>query len=157
MTRAQKDALIREKNERYLALIEDLSDEDLKPRVRETLGTLKRMGLRLALGSSSRNAAAVIRKLRLEEYFDARVDATQVQRVKPAPDIFLTAAERIGLVPGLCLVVDDGEAGVDAAVRGGFDVAGIGPSAEDSRCRYRLETLGGLLEIVGKEDADGCH
>ena len=133
----EKQRLILEKNDLFLALADRLTPGDAVPGVPETLSALRALGLRLALGSSSRNARLVMEKLRLSAFMDAWVDGTEVQACKPAPDIFLAAAEKLGLAPADCLVVEDAEAGVEAALRGGFSAAGIGPASTDARCRQQ--------------------
>lgn len=143
----QKDALILEKNEIFLSLLRELTPDSAAPGVRETLTALRQSGVRLALGSSSKNAPAVIRQIGLVDFFEVRVDGTMISNAKPAPDIFLAAARGLGLSPSECLVVDDAAAGAEAACRGGFDLAGIGPSAKDPRCRCRLNTFSDLLTI----------
>ena len=143
----QKDALILEKNDIFLSLLRELTPDSTAPGVRETLTALRQSGVRLALGSSSKNAPAVIRQIGLGDFFEVRVDGTMISNAKPAPDIFLAAARGLGLSPSECLVVDDAAAGAEAACRGGFDLAGIGPSAKDPRCRCRLNTFSDLLTI----------
>ena len=148
----EKQRLILEKNDLFLALADRLTPEDAVPGVSETLSALRALGLRLALGSSSRNARLVMEKLCLSAFMDAWVDGTEVQACKPAPDIFLAAAEKLGLAPADCLVVEDAEAGVEAALRGGFSAAGIGPASADSRCRHRLSCFSDLLKAVSLEE-----
>lgn len=144
----EKERLILEKNEIFLSIAAGLTPGSAAPHVRETLAALRAKGLRLALGSSSQNAPFVIRQLDLGGFFDARVDGTQVLNAKPAPDIFLAAARKLGLPPSACLVVDDADAGVEAALAGGFDCAGIGPSRGDPRCRYHLADFSDLIRAV---------
>ena len=148
----EKQRLILEKNDLFLALADRLTPGDAVPGVPETLSALRALGLRLALGSSSRNARLVMEKLRLSAFMDAWVDGTEVQACKPAPDIFLAAAEKLGLAPADCLVVEDAEAGVEAALRGGFSAAGIGLASADIRCRPRLSCFSDLLKAVSLEE-----
>lgn len=148
----EKQRLILEKNDLFLALADRLTPGDAVPGVPETLSALRALGLRLALGSSSRNARLVMEKLRLSAFMDAWVDGTEVQACKPAPDIFLAAAGKLGLAPADCLVVEDAEAGVEAALRGGFSAAGIGPASTDARCRHRLSCFSDLLKAVSLEE-----
>ena len=157
LTREEKDALILEKNDMFRELAQNLGPQDAAPGVRETLAALREMGLRLAIGSSSQNAPFVIGKLQLAPFFDAWVDGTQMEHCKPAPDIFLEVARRLSLPPKACLVVDDGVPGLEAALRGGFAFAGIGPSARDLRCTTRLTCFSDLLKAVCLEEKDACH
>lgn len=92
-----------------------------------------RAGLRLATASSSRNARYILEKVGLLEKFDAVIGGDDVERGKPDPSIFLTAAERISLDPAQCVVVEDAISGVVAAKTGGFFCLGIDRSNQPSR------------------------
>ena len=67
---------------------------------------------------------------------------------KPDPEVFLKAAEMIGLPPAVCLVVEDAHAGVEAAVNGGFDCAAIGDAKDDPRANYHLASFRDLLNVT---------
>lgn len=85
---------------------------------------LRQVGIKTAVVSSSKNCAAVLAAAGLEPLFDARVDGAERERLhlegKPAPDMFLEAARRLGTAPARCVVVEDAAAGVEAGARGGF-------------------------------------
>lgn len=116
----ERVALAGKKNEHYRKLILKLTPEDILPGVSGLMNYHRMMGLRLAIGSSSRNAAAILERIGLQHYFDAVVDGNQISRSKPDPEVFLLAAARLGLEPRECLVYEDAEAGLEAARRGGF-------------------------------------
>ena len=92
------------------------------PRAKELLTALHAAGYRQALGSSAppANLEAIIQLLGIASYLDAVVSGEQVTRGKPAPDIFLAGAERLGVAPAHCLVIEDAPAGVAAAHAGGM-------------------------------------
>jgi len=97
------------------------------PGVLELLRSLKEAGFKQALASSAppENVALIVREMKLEEYIEATVDASQVSKGKPDPEVFLKAAEKLGLKPVECLVIEDAAAGVEAARRGGMAVIAV--------------------------------
>lgn len=143
----EKEKLAYEKNEIYKELLCKMSPADLSAEVKDTLDALRKKGCRLAIGSSSKNTKLILGRIGLDGYFDAVSDGTNISRSKPDPEVFLKAAEFLGLNPSECLVVEDALAGIDAAVAGGFDSAGIGEAATHGKVTYPLESFSGLLEI----------
>lgn len=117
-----------EKNEIYRESLSSLSRADILPGVETTLETLKHRGVRIAIGSSSRNAAAILRAIGLDSRFDTVVDGTHIERSKPDPEVFVLAASRLGIPPARCLVVEDADAGIEAAGRAGMAVLAVGPA-----------------------------
>ena len=127
-----------------------MSPEDLSAEVKETLDALRGQGLKLAIGSSSKNAKFILSRIGLEDYFDAVSDGTNLIRSKPDPEVFLKAATQLDTVPQDCLVVEDAAAGIEAAARGGFDSAGLGNAAEHARTTYPIHQFSELLSIVSQ-------
>jgi beta-phosphoglucomutase len=121
----EKQQLLIQKNEHYLALIESLSEKDILPGVVGFLDDIRRGGIKTAVGSSSKNAHLILKKLRLIDSFDAVVDGNMVKQTKPDPEVFTLAAELLGLQQRECMVVEDAEAGVLAAKAAGMKVLGI--------------------------------
>ena len=115
------------KNSYYLDFIKEISPHDLLPGAEELLEEMRVAGLKIALGSASKNAGEVIERLGIRDLFDAISDGYSVERQKPAPDLFLHAAEQLGLSPAECVVVEDATAGIEAARAGGFRSIGLGP------------------------------
>lgn len=144
----EKDALAAEKNETYKTLLYQMTPEDLTKEVKDTLDELRRRGCRLAIGSSSKNTKLILGRLGLGDYFDAISDGTNITHSKPDPEVFLKAAQFLGLEPSNCLVVEDAIAGIDAAVAGGFHSAGIGEAAGHEKVTYPLKTFADLLDAV---------
>lgn len=116
-TPAEKEALAAEKNERYRALIAEMTPADVAPDTTVTLKALRERGLLLAVASSSKNARFILERTGLTPYFHAVVDGTQIARSKPDPEVFLKAAQALGVSPAEALVVEDAAAGVRAAAR----------------------------------------
>lgn len=144
-TAAEKAAFAEEKNALYRQLLSNMSPADLTDEVRETLHTLRNAGLKLAIGSSSKNTPFILERIGLSGFFDAVADGNGITHSKPHPEVFLKAADMLGLEPSACLVVEDAHAGVEAAVRGGFDCAAIGDAKDDPRAAYHLAVFTELL------------
>lgn len=143
----EMEALAAEKNEIYRRLLAGMTPADLSGEVRRTLEGLRERGIRLAIGSSSRNARLILSRIGLGDYFDAVSDGNNITHSKPDPEVFLKAAQFLGLSPRDCLVVEDAKAGVEAAAAGGFDSAAIGDAARLRLATYDMERFSDLLSI----------
>lgn len=121
------EEMMERKNRYYVALLDSLSAANLLPGVLTLLDELRAAGILVALGSASRNAPAVLQSLAIADRFDVIADIATVDRSKPAPDLFLKAAELAGVSPAFCAVVEDAAAGVEAALSAGMWAVGIGP------------------------------
>ena len=104
-------------------------------------------GMKLAVGSSSRNTRFILKQTGLEEMFDAVSDGTNISRSKPDPEVFIKAAFFLDEDPKECMVVEDARAGIDAAKSGGMKTAGLGEAAVYERTDYPLESFSDLLKI----------
>ena len=122
------------------------------PGVPDVLRALRARGLRLAVASSSRPEVieATLAVLGVRALFDVAVSAVEVRRGKPAPDVFLEAARRLGVAPGACVVVEDSERGVQAARAAGMRCVAVPCSVTRSHDFSRATlVLGGLPELLG--------
>ena len=126
LSNEQKVVLADRKNKIYLNYLENMVPSDVSNAVRKTLADLHERGYKIALGSSSRNAKIILKKVALEEAFDAISDGTNISKSKPDPEVFLKAAEYLDLQPEECIVVEDAYAGIDAAKAGNMQAVGIG-------------------------------
>lgn len=144
----EKRLFAEQKNALYREQLQLLDKSALTPGVEEVLTRLSAAGVRLAIGSSSKNTPLIVEKLGVGKYFDAIVDGNAITHSKPDPEVFLKAAERLGFLPQDCLVVEDAESGVAAGKRGGFDTASFGDAAERNLGDYPLKTLSELLSLV---------
>ena len=136
LSEEEKAALATEKNEMYRESLKEMSPADLSDEVRETLNALRAKGLKLAIGSSSKNAPFILKQIGLEGFFDAVSDGNNISRSKPDPEVFLKAAEYLGMDPADCLVVEDAVSGAEAGHAGGMKVACLGDAAAaDGRSR----------------------
>jgi beta-phosphoglucomutase len=132
------------KNNYYLAFINEITPRDLLPGARELLEEIRAAGMKNALGSASKNAPDVIRRLGIRDLFDAVSDGHSVERQKPAPDLFLHAANQLGLSSAECVVVEDAAAGIEAAVAGGFRSVGLGPRERVRKANVVFPSLEGV-------------
>lgn len=147
LTREEKENLAEEKNTIYKKLLEQMTPQDLSKEVKDTLNDLRTLGLKLAIGSSSKNARLILKQIGLEDYFDAVSDGNNITQSKPHPEVFLKAAGFLKQEAGRCLVVEDAKAGIKAAHAGGMDSAGIGDAADDPLATYHLSTMRELVDI----------
>lgn len=136
------------KNEAYKELLKNMSPADLSPEVKETLDGLRAKGLKLAIGSSSKNAGFILERLGLDGYFDAVSDGNNITRSKPDPEVFVKAAQLVGEASGDCLVVEDAKAGLEAAIGGGMDCAAMGDAVASGLATYDLTEFSDLLKIT---------
>ena len=144
----EKERLAGQKNEYYKELLQNMTPSDLSGEVKDTLDALRDMGLNLAIGSSSKNTKFILKQIGLDGYFDEISDGTNIVNSKPDPEVFLKAAQFLGLTPEECMVVEDAKAGIEAAARGGFESAGLGEAAKSSLVTFPIEKFADLLSVV---------
>lgn len=142
--------MMKRKNNYYLEFIREITPADLLPGARELLEEIHQAGLKSALGSASKNAPDVIRRLGIAYLLDAVSHGGSVERQKPAPDLFLHAASQLDLQPQQCIVVEDAAAGIEAGRAGGFRTLGLGPRERVGNADRTLDSLKGarLNEIL---------
>ncbi|PSB55796.1 beta-phosphoglucomutase [Chamaesiphon polymorphus CCALA 037] len=148
----QQQLLLNRKNDYYLQLINELNYDNLLPGIGNLLVELHAAGIKVALGSSSKNAEIVLQRLKIRHLFDFLADGNSVSNLKPCPDVFLYAAEALGVAPANCLVVEDAPAGIAAGLAAGMWVLGVGPYERLARAHLVLPTLAdiGWADIVEK-------
>ncbi|GKU23414.1 beta-phosphoglucomutase [Clostridium folliculivorans] len=141
----QKLALAAKKNEWYVEYISRMNKNEILPGVETFLQTIRCEGIKVSLGSASKNSMMILDNLELTKYFDAIIDGNKVSEAKPDPEVFLLAAKELDLDPKDCVVFEDAEAGIEAAIRAGMRSIGIGS----------VETLGKATKVVPNlKDAD---
>ena len=133
--------LMVEKNEWYLELVQGLGPQDALPGALNFLQTAYDQGIKIALGSASKNAPMILEKLGITPLFTAIIDGNNVVNGKPHPEVFLKGAEALGLKPSECVVFEDSIAGVQAAKTGGMSSVGIG-DAETLQADIHFTALG---------------
>ncbi|EAR16947.1 MULTISPECIES: beta-phosphoglucomutase [Robiginitalea] len=117
---------LHEKNEDYLSHISKMDASEILPDVPRVLDYLRDRNIPMALGSASKNARPILEKVGLLSYFNTIVDGNEVVKAKPDPQVFLLAAERLGVSPNQCVVFEDALAGIEAANKAGMQSIGIG-------------------------------
>lgn len=122
----EKEALAEKKNEWYLEYIKEMNEEDVLPGVIELLNTLKRLNVKIALGSASKNAKLILELLQLMDYFDAIVDGNMIENGKPDPEVFLKGAAILNVPTNECIVFEDALEGIKAGQAAGCYTVGIG-------------------------------
>lgn len=137
----QRSDLAATKNDRYLDRVSRMTWDDLLPGAAELLGRLRAARVPVAVASSSKNARVVISRLGIANLLDAVVDGLDAPRSKPDPQVFLLAAERLGVAPRDCIVVEDAESGVAAALAAGMHVIGVGPPERVGRAHRVVSDL----------------
>ena len=125
-TEVEKQALAARKNDYYRQQVECLGPENLLPGARTAIESVRQAGLKIGLASASRNAPLLLQRLGIAELFDCVVDANLISRSKPDPEIFLAAANVLGVAPGECLGVEDAAAGIASIHAAGMVAIGIG-------------------------------
>lgn len=144
----EKLALSGEKNTAYKKLLQTLSEEDVDSDVKMVLRELKNRHIKLAIGSSSKNAGFILEQIKLTNFFDAVSDGNNIKKSKPDPEVFLKAAEFLMLKPSDCAVVEDAYAGIDAAVAGGFYSVGIGDASTYDKADMKIHRFTEVLNLV---------
>lgn len=150
LTDEQKLHYAAEKNGLYRESLKQMSTDDLSEEVKSTLDTLRSKGLKLAIGSSSKNAPLILERIGLPNYFDAISDGNNITNSKPHPEVFLKAAEYLGFQPKDCLVIEDAKAGIEAAIAGGMDSAAIGDAVLSNIGTYNLGSFADLLNVISQ-------
>lgn len=152
ISQTQQQLLLTRKNDYYLKLIAELDATNLLPGISNLLSELHAAGVKIALGSSSKNAEFVLNRLGIIRFFDFIADGNSVPYLKPAPDIFLYAAESLNIPPHDCLVIEDAPAGVAAGLAAGMWVLGVGPFDRLKSAHLVLSTLGDTcwIDILSK-------
>lgn len=140
-TDTQKLEMAERKNNYYKEYIKDLTPNDVLPGVLDFCAYIKQQGGKIAIGSSSKNTPAILKGIGLDKYFDAVADGNQITRSKPDPEVFLLAAKLVGVRPEDCLVVEDADAGIEAALAAGMAALGVGAACTNPNATYTAEDL----------------
>ncbi|RAW01199.1 beta-phosphoglucomutase [Pseudochryseolinea flava] len=152
LTSYEKEKLANKKNAWFVDYVERMSPDEIFPGVKDLLHELRERGIKIGLASSSKNAMTVLQLLHIHHQFDVVVDGTMVVNSKPDPEIFLLAASKLGVTPADCVVFEDAEAGVEAAVAAGMKCVGVGSAEQLQKADFiiaqtgdfKLETLAAL-------------
>jgi beta-phosphoglucomutase len=144
LSNEEKESLAKGKNELYLELVETIDSSNILPGIEELLAANKEHGLKIALGSASKNAHYVLDRLGLTHYFDYIVDASQVNKGKPDPETFTVAADALGIEYPACIGIEDSAAGIAAIKAANMFSVGVGDAAQLFGADYLVETTSQL-------------
>lgn len=129
-------AIMARKNGYYQELLTHITHNDFLEGAPELLQEIRGRGLKLAIGSASKNTRTVLERLGILDIFDVIADGYSVARGKPAPDLFLYAAAQMGVAPERCVVIEDAASGIAAALAANMVAVGIGPKARVGDAHY---------------------
>ncbi|MBF0433241.1 MAG: beta-phosphoglucomutase [Fibrobacteria bacterium] len=133
----EKEKLAEYKNDEYRASLKDLSPDDIFPGVNDFITFLQEKGIKIAIGSSSKNTKFILAQVGLTDQFEGAVsDGTNIIKSKPDPEVFLKAADMVGIPPAECLVIEDADAGIEAGKAAGMITLGVGPAAKHPDADY---------------------
>lgn len=151
-TEQEKEALAQEKNEYYVTLLENLTPRDVLPGVPEVIHALKQRGILIGVGSASKNTPEILKRTGLSNLVDRVSCGLDVTRSKPDPQVFLVAAQKLGVDPSVCLVVEDSDAGIRAAKAGGMLALAVGSAFGNRQADYRAASLDGFdMDAIFKD------
>ena len=126
LSEEQKLNLAVTKNDHYLALVSQMTPDDILPGVQDFFQQIKQTDIKIGLGSVSKNAKMILERVGLLQEFDVIIDGTKISKSKPDPEVFLNGAAELGFLPNECIVFEDAVAGVEAGKRAEMQVVGIG-------------------------------
>jgi beta-phosphoglucomutase len=121
-----KTLLAQKKNSLYLQYILKMRPDEVLPGAKEFLADCRNNNLGIGLGSASKNATTLLNLLQITHLFDAIIDGNKVTKAKPDPEVFLTGARELGVLPQNCVVFEDAKAGIEAAIAANMFSVGIG-------------------------------
>ena len=122
----EKEELAARKNGWYVGYISGMTPGEILPGSVRLLKQLRKEGIRTAIGSASKNALTILDGIKITELFDVVVDGNKIHKAKPDPEVFVRGAEELNLDPSCCIVFEDAQAGIEAAIAGGMKCVGVG-------------------------------
>jgi beta-phosphoglucomutase len=148
---AEKLALAEKKNLIYQDLIKTFTKENLAKGALELLQSLRENNIKIGLASVSKNAAFLLEAMEIQGFFDAIADPGEVRNGKPAPDIFLLAAKKLGIEPQGCVGIEDAFAGIQSIHSAGMKSIGIGTKEELYNCEVVVPNLEAVNIVLLKQ------
>lgn len=147
-SQAEKEELASQKNELYKSFLTRITPADLSTEVKSTLLALRGKGLKLAIGSSSKNTPMILQQLGLAGFFDAVSDGNNITHSKPDPEVFVKAAEMLGIPAENCLVVEDAVSGAEAGHRAHMKVACVGDASAAGVGEFNMSAFSELTSVA---------
>lgn len=147
-TEDEKVKLATYKNDEYVRLLQSLDEKAILPNVMNVLDELKKRGIKIAIGSSSKNTPIILKQIGLDHTFDGVADGNDITHSKPDPEVFLKAAEKIGVAPKDCMVIEDAIAGIKAAKAAHMIAFAVGDAKNAKIADYQSDDLREILQIT---------
>ena len=147
-TKSQKEELADRKNGYYVDSLSQVDENSILSGVTEFISALKEKGMLLGVGSASKNAPLILEKTDLLKFMDAVVCGLEVTRSKPDPQVFLMAAEKLGVTPENCLVIEDADVGVEAAKSGGMYALAVGAAKNNPAADFSAQSLQDFTSVL---------
>lgn len=147
-SKEEKLALAEEKNEIYVRSLSVLSETDVLSGANEFIDYLKSKGIKTAVGSASKNTPLILEKTKLAGKFDAVSCGLDTTKSKPDPEVFLIAAKKLGVAPCDCVVVEDSDAGIEAAKTGGMYAIAVGAAEYNPKADVAIKDLESLYRTL---------
>lgn len=144
----EKLALAEKKNDMYVKSLSTLSLNDVLSGVNEFIAYLRSNGIKTAVGSASKNTHVILEKTDLADKFDAVSCGLDTQKSKPDPEVFLIAAQKIGIAPSECVVIEDSDAGIEAAKAGGMYAVAVGEAEHNKMADISAASVDDLYKII---------
>ncbi len=126
VSKEQMEDMAARKNAWYVEYISHMTPEEVLPGAKEFLASVRAANIKTALGSASKNAMMILNNVDLVDYFDVIIDGTKTSTAKPDPEVFLLCASELGVKTQNCVVFEDAQAGIEAAIRAEMHCVGIG-------------------------------
>lgn len=147
----EKEEILKEKNAIYIESLQKLTKNDILPGVLDVISYLLERNYKIAIGSSSRNAKRILEVIRLMDAFNCVITGEDIKASKPNPEVFLKAANCMGVKPEDCLVIEDSYVGIIAAKNANMKAVGVGEASDNILCDYKVPSLDKLeYEVVFK-------
>jgi beta-phosphoglucomutase len=146
---SEKEKMAGQKNEWYVDYIRHMDASEILPGAAEYLQTLRAKEVKTALGSASKNAPLILERLGISALFDVVIDGNKVSKAKPDPEVFLRAADALAIPATSCVVFEDAEAGIQAALRAEMGAVGIGKPSQLKEADIIISGLWQLVVLMG--------
>jgi len=138
---AEKEKWLQTKNDWYLSYVDQMNADSILPGAHEFINNVRAAGFKTGLGSASKNAGTILKKVGLMDVFDSIVDGNKTTKSKPDPEVFTKCADELGVAYTHCVVFEDAEAGVEAALRAGMYAIGIGDKDILNKANFVISDL----------------
>ena len=146
----EKQEMAEVKNNIYLDFLDELNPKSILSNAVEIIDYLKDEGIKVAIGSSSRNTKKILKQLGITDLFDAIADGNDITKSKPNPEVFFVACERLGLLPDECAVIEDAISGIEAAKAAGMTAIAINDAVKSEIADYRMKDLIEIKNLINK-------